>query len=164
MKTKQIALYGLLVALAFIFSYLEHLIPLPLPTGVKFGAANIVVLSALYLLGFRGALTISLVRIVLSGFAFGISTVPYSLAGGVLSLLAMVLLKRNGTFGITGVSVTGSVCHNIGQTLVAMALLGTKTAYYFPMLFLAGIIAGVLIGIVSAVVLQNIKKHREWIS
>lgn len=159
MKTKQIALYGLLVALAFIFSYLEHLIPLPLPTGVKLGAANIVVVSALYLLGFRGAFVVSVVRIVLSGFAFGIGTLPYSLAGGVLSLSAMLLLKKRGTFSVTGVSVTGSVCHNIGQTLVAMVLLGTKTVYYFPMLFFTGIVAGILIGIVSAVVLQNIKKH-----
>lgn len=159
MKTKQIAIYGLLVALAFIFSYLEYLIPLPLPVGVKLGAANIVVLCALYLLGLRGAIVISAVRIGLSGFAFGISTVPYSLAGGVLSLLCMALLKRKGTFGIAGVSVAGSVCHNIGQTLVAMALLGTKTAYYFPMLFFAGIIAGTLVGIVSAAVLQKLQKH-----
>lgn len=159
MKTKQIALFGMLVALAFIFSYIEHLIPLPLPTGVKLGAANIVVLCALYLLGVKEALAVSMVRIVLSGFAFGISTVPYSLAGGLFSLLVMVLLKRRGSFGVTGVSVAGSVCHNIGQTLVAMALLGTKTAYYFPLLLFSGIITGILIGIVSAIVLQKLQKY-----
>ena len=113
MKTNKIALFGMLVALAFIFSYIEHLIPLPLPTGVKLGAANIVILCALYFLGFKEALAISLIRIVLSGFAFGVNTVPYSLAGGCLSLLAMALLKRGKTFGVTGVSVVGSVCHNI---------------------------------------------------
>ena len=91
MKTKRIALFGMMVALAFIFSYIEHLIPLPLPTGVKLGAANIVILTALYFMGWKEALAISMVRIVLSGFAFGINTVPYSL-----------------------------VCHNIGQTLVAV--------------------------------------------
>lgn len=159
MKTKRIALFGMLVALAFIFSYIEHLIPLPLPTGVKLGAANIVVLCALYFLGWREALAVSVVRIVLSGFAFGISTVPYSLAGGLLSLLVMVLLKKNKSFGIAGVSVAGGVCHNIGQTLVAMLLLGSKTIYYFPVLFLSGIIAGVLIGLVSALVLSKLKKH-----
>ena len=98
MKTKRIALFGMLVALAFIFSYIEHLIPLPLPTGVKLGAANIVILCALYFLGVKEAAAISLVRIILSGFAFGISTVPYSLAGGVLSLFVMVLLKRSKGF------------------------------------------------------------------
>lgn len=159
MKTRKIALFGMLVALAFIFSYIEHLIPLPLPTGVKLGAANIVVLSALYFLGWKEAVAISTVRIILSGFAFGISTVPYSLAGGALSLLVMALLKRRGSLGITGISVAGSVCHNIGQTLVAMAMLGTKTIYYFPLLFFAGIIAGILIGIVSAVVLKKLGNH-----
>jgi len=159
MKTKRIALFGMLVALAFIFSYIEHLIPLPLPTGVKLGAANIVIVCALYFLGFRAAFAISMVRIMLSGFAFGISTVPYSLAGGILSLLAMVLLKKRNGFGITGVSVVGSVCHNIGQTLVAMILLGSKTVFYFPVLLLSGIIAGVLIGVISGITVTKLKKH-----
>ncbi len=159
MKAKQIALFGMLVALAFVFSYIEYLVPLPLPTGVKLGAANIVILCALYFLGVKEALAVSLIRIVLSGFAFGISTVPYSLAGGLLSLLVMTVLKQGKRFGITGVSVAGSVCHNIGQTLVAVLLLGSKTAYYFPILLLSGIIAGVLIGLVSAVVLVKLKKY-----
>ena len=159
MKTKQIALFGMLVALAFIFSYIEHLIPLPLPTGVKLGAANIVILCALYFLGWKEAMAVSAVRIVLSGFAFGIGTVPYSLAGGFLSLLVMMWLKKGNLFGMTGVSVAGSVCHNIGQTLVAMALLGNKTVYYFPLLLLSGIIAGVLIGLVSGIVLEKLKKY-----
>ena len=159
MKTKKMARFGMLVALAFIFSYIEHLIPLPLPTGVKIGAANIVVLCALYMLGWKEAAAISFVRILLSGFAFGISTVPYSLAGGLLSLLCMVFLKKSGKFGMTGVSVAGGVCHNIGQTLVAMALLGSNTAFYFPILFFSGIVAGILIGIISALVLKKIEKH-----
>lgn len=157
MKTKRIALFGMLVALAFIFSYIEHMIPLPLPTGVKLGAANIVILCALYFLGVKEAMAISLIRIILSGFAFGISTVPYSLAGGALSLLAMMLLKRNKGFGMTGVSVAGSVCHNIGQTLMAMVLLGNKTVYYFPVLLLSGVVAGVLIGVISSLVLSKLK-------
>lgn len=158
-KTGKIALFGMLVALAFIFSYVEHLIPLPLPTGVKLGAANIVIITALYFLGTKEALAISVIRILLSGFAFGISTVPYSLAGGLLSLFVMALLKKSGRFGLAGVSVVGSVCHNVGQTLVAMVLLGANTVYYFPMLLLTGVIAGLLIGIVTALVLQKLKKH-----
>lgn len=159
MKSKQIALLGMLVALAFIFSYIEHLIPLPLPTGVKLGAANIVILCALYFLGWKEAMAISCVRIVLSGFAFGISTVPYSLAGGFFSLFVMMWLKKGKRFGITGVSVAGSVCHNIGQTMVAMLLLGNKTVFYFPLLLLSGIVAGVLIGLVSGFVLEKLKNH-----
>ena len=159
MKTKKVALFGMLVALAFIFSYIEHLIPLPLPTGVKLGVANIVVIVALYFLGGKEAIVISFIRIVLSGFAFGISTLPYSLVGGSLSLLVMIGMKKSDKFGLAGVSVTGSVFHNIGQTIVAMCLLGKNTMYYFPILLLSGIIAGILIGIISAIVLQKLKKH-----
>jgi len=159
MRTNRVALFGMLVALAFIFSYLEHLIPLPLPTGVKLGAANIVIVCALYFLGWKEALSVSLIRILLSGFAFGISTVPYSLAGGALSLLVMFFLKRSKSFGVIGVSVAGSVSHNVGQTIVAMALLGRKTAFYFPLLLLSGIIAGVLIGIISGLVIEKLEKH-----
>ena len=159
MKTKKVALFGMLVALAFIFSYIEHLIPLPLPTGVKLGAANIVILVALYFLGVKEAVAISFIRILLSGFAFGISTVPYSLAGGFFSLLVMTVLKKSEKFGIAGVSVAGSVFHNIGQTIVAMLLLGVNTVYYFPLLLFSGIIAGILIGIISAIVLKKLKKH-----
>lgn len=159
MRTKRVALFGMLIALAFIFSYIEHLIPLPLPTGVKLGAANIVIVCALYFLGWKEAMAVSFVRILLSGFAFGISTVPYSLAGGFLSLLIMVLLKQKKSFSVIGVSVAGSVCHNVGQTLVAMLLLGSKTAYYFPLLLLSGVVAGVLIGVISGIVITKLKKH-----
>lgn len=159
MKSNKIALFGMLVALAFIFSYVEHLIPLPLPTGVKLGAANIVILCALYFLGWKEAMAISGIRIVLSGFAFGISTIPYSLVGGLFSLLVMMYLKKGDRLGVTGVSVAGSVCHNIGQTLVAMLLLGNKTVFYFPLLLFSGIIAGILIGLVSGLVLGKLKKH-----
>lgn len=158
MKTKKIALFGMLVALAFLFSYIETLLPLPLPTGVKLGAANIVILCALYFLGWKEAAGISCVRIVLSGLAFGISTVPYSLAGGFLSLLVMLCLKKSKKFGIPGVSVAGSVAHNVGQILIAMLLLGSKTVYYFPLLFLSGILSGVLIGFLSAWILIRLKK------
>ena len=159
MKSRKIAQFGLLVAVAFIFSYIEMLIPLPLPTGVKLGAANIVVLITLYLFGIKEALVLSLVRILLSGLCFGVSTVPYSLAGGFLSLLVMVLLKKSDRFGVPGVSVAGGVMHNIGQTLVAMALLGTKTGFYFPVLFFAGIISGILIGILSAIIIKKLQGH-----
>ncbi len=159
MKTKRTALFGMLVGLAFIFSYVEHLIPLPLPTGVKLGAANVVILCALYFLGAKEALAVSGVRILLSGFAFGISTVPYSVAGGLLSLLVMVVLKKRKSFSVVGVSVAGSVCHNMGQTLVAVLLLGRKTAYYFPLLLFSGIVAGILIGMLSGLVISRLKKH-----
>ena len=71
MKTKKIAYLGLLVALAFIFSYIETLIPINIGVpGAKLGLANLVIIVALYTIGERNAFLLSMVRIVLVGFTF----------------------------------------------------------------------------------------------
>ena len=121
------------------------------------GAANIVVLTALYLLGPKEAFAISMVRIVLSGFAFGIGTLPYSLAGGLLSLGLMLLMKKSGRFGMPGVSVAGGVMHNVGQILMAMLLLETaELGYYLVVLTVTGIIAGVFVGLCGSLLVKHV--------
>ena len=105
---EKMALYGVLVALAFIFSYIEAIIPLPLGPfpGMKLGLANIVVVVVLYVAGAKGALAVSMVRVILVGFTFGnLNSMLYSLAGGLLSWVVMALLKKTDRFGIAGVSV-----------------------------------------------------------
>ena len=106
-RTKKIALGGILTALAMIFSYIESLIPIPLPVpGVKLGIANIAIISVLYLLGSGQALLVNLLRITLTAVLFGnFNSFLFSMAGGMLSLLVMVILKKSGHFSIVGVSV-----------------------------------------------------------
>ena len=123
--SKKVAVYGMLVALAFLLSYVETLIPFSFAIqGIKLGLANLVVITALYCVGERGAFAVSMVRIVLTGLTFtSLSVMLYSLGGGLLSFFCMVLAKRFTSFGITGVSVLGGVTHNLGQLLVAAAVL-----------------------------------------
>ena len=151
-KARRVALYGMLTALAFILSYVESLVPVTagIP-GVKLGLANLVVVIALYTLDLKGAFVISVVRIVLSGLTFGgLFSMLYSLAGGLLSFAVMAILSRKKLFGTVGVSVCGGVAHNIGQLLVAMAVLETESVwYYFPVLLISGSVAGVLIGLLG---------------
>ena len=73
---------------------------------------------------------------MLSGFLFGnLSSILYSIAGGVLSLEIMTLLKKQGGFSVIGVSVAGGVSHNVGQLIVAMLVVETyQVGYYFPVL------------------------------
>lgn len=60
-------------------------------------------------------------RVLLVGFMFGNGvSILYSLAGGILSFLVMLLLKRIKGFSMIGVSIAGGVSHNIGQIAVAM--------------------------------------------
>ena len=158
-KTKRLALMGLLTALGLIIGYIEFLIPIPLGIpGVKPGFANIVIVWALYSLGSWEALMINGMRIFLSGFLFGnFSMILYSLAGAAVSFLCMCLAKKSGLFSMAGVSMIGGVMHNMGQLLVAMAVLETVSlVYYGPVLLAAGVITGLLIGIVTGEVKKRL--------
>ena len=115
---------AMLVALAMIFSYVESLIPIYFGVpGLKLGVANLVTVTGLYFLEIPEVLAVSVLRVLLTGFLFGKGmSIIYSLAGAVVSLLAMVLVKKMDGISIVGVSITGGVFHNIGQILVAMAV------------------------------------------
>lgn len=157
---KQIARYALLVALAMVLSWLESLIVLPgLLPGMKVGLTNLVVLFALYRLRLRDAAWISLLRVLLVSVTFGNAySFAYSLAGAALSLAVMAALKKLDCFSILGVSIAGGVCHNIGQLLVAIAILGTaRLGWYLPALLVSGTLAGLAIGAACGVVAQRIK-------
>ena len=157
---KQIARYALLVALAMVLSWLESLIVLPgLLPGMKVGLTNLVVLFALYRLCLRDAAWISLLRVLLVSVTFGNAySFAYSLAGAALSLAVMAALKKLDCFSILGVSIAGGVCHNIGQLLVAIAVLGTaRLGWYLPALLVSGTLAGLAIGAACGVIVQRIK-------
>lgn len=158
-KTKRIARMGLLTSLALIAGYIEFLIPIPIGIpGVKLGLANLVIVWALYALTPAEALAVNVMRILLSGFLFGnLSMILYSLAGASLSFLCMYLAKKRDVFSVMGISIIGGVSHNVGQLIVAMLALETVSlAYYGPVLLLAGLITGFLIGIVSGEVLKRV--------
>ena len=147
-------------AVAMILSFVESQIPafVAVP-GVKIGLANIAVVFALYRLGWKEAVAISLVRVVLVSMLFGsIASLFYSIAGAVLSLTGMGLLKKTGKFTEIMISVTGGILHNIGQIGMACLILETAALrYYLPFLLISGIIAGIVVGILSAVLVQRIK-------
>ena len=161
---KNVALYGVLVALAFVLSYVEMLIPFSLGIpGVKLGLANLVTLAALYLLPVPGAAAVALCRIVLAGFAFGsLSSMLYALCGGVLSFLTMWLFKKLPLFSPVGVSVAGGVAHNIGQLVCAVLVMQTVSlSWYLPVLLLSGTVAGAVIGVLGGLVIRRLPKHMK---
>lgn len=160
---KKTAYMGMLVALAFIFSYIESLIPISVGIpGIKLGLANMVVIVTLYLMGAGPAFMLSLVRIVLTGFTFGnLAMMMYSLAGGMLSLLVMVVARKTKLFSITGVSVLGAVFHNIGQIIVAALVVENSSLfYYLPVLLVSGVVFGIIIGVVGSVLIKRLSRKR----
>lgn len=155
----RVAYFGVFTALALIFSYIESLIPFDFGIpGVKLGLANLIIVFALYKLNLKDVYLLSLVRVLLSGALFGnYFSIVYSLAGGLLSLSVMAFLKHREGYSILGTSMAGGVFHNVGQILVAMILVETfSVIYYFPVLLLAGLVTGALIGVVAGEVLKRV--------
>ena len=150
---------ALSVALAMVLSFVESLIPafVAVP-GVKVGLANIVVVFVLYKLGWKEAVAISLVRVFLLAVLFGSGvSFLYSVAGAALSLSGMILLQRCKVFSYVAVSVAGGVLHNAGQIAMACFLLRTDVLrYYLPFLVLSGVIAGVVVGLIAAIMVKRV--------
>ena len=154
------ARYALLTALAMVLSWLEGLLVFPgLLPGMKVGLTNIVVLFALYRMGLRDAVWISLARVLLASMTFGNAySFAYSLAGAALSLAVMAGLKKWDKFSLLGVSAAGGVCHNLGQLAVAAAVLETaRLGWYLPALLASGTAAGVVIGIAGGLAVERVR-------
>ena len=152
----------MLTALAFILGYLETLLPLSIAIpGAKLGLANLVVLTALYKLGYKDAFLLNIIRILLAAFTFGnMMSFTMSLTGGMFSYIVMAIAKKTGKVSILFVSILGGVTHNLGQ--IAAAVIVVKNIYvlaYFPFLLVVGMISGTLIGIVGNILIQRIHYH-----
>lgn len=157
---KKTAILSMLTGVALMLSYVESLIPVaPGIPGIKLGLANLAVVLCLYEYGWREALLVNVARVLLSSFLFGnMYVVLYSLAGAVVSFCAMTAAKRSGRFSMIGVSVSGGVCHNIGQLAVAMAVIQTvQVVSYLPWLLIAGCVTGILIGMMGMEVLKRVR-------
>lgn len=158
-KTKRLALSAVLASLGLIFSYIEAIIPFSVGIpGVKLGIANLVVIIALYFFGVSYAFSINVIRIIVAGLLFnGAFGAIYSLAGACVSLMVMIILKKTKWFSIVGVSMAGGVAHNIGQLLMAAAIISNiKIFLYFPVLLFSGMITGIIIGILAHLILKKL--------
>lgn len=164
-KAKFIAAAGVLTALALALSLAERMFPIgiliPVP-GVKLGLANIVTLFALFYMGPVPAFSILVLRCLLASVFSGISSLAFSLAGGILAFLAMFALKAGygRWFSLFGVSMGGAVMHNIGQILIASAVLGNAVIFsYLPLLLITGLVTGFGTAAVCLPVMNAIGKN-----
>ena len=157
---KKTAFLGLCTALALILAYVEVLLPplLSAVPGIKMGLPNIIIIFLLYRHGPLTAAGVSLVRVLLVALLFGNAmSLAYSVAGALLSLAVMALLRRLDFLSAVGVSVAGGVMHNVGQILMAMLVLGTaELGYYLIVLAITGTVAGVLIGLCGNLLIHRI--------
>ena len=163
-ETKKITVLALFSAVAIIFSYIEAISP-PIWSaipGIKVGLSNIVTVALLYKFSLKEAAIVAFIRIIIIALLFGnVMTLIYSIAGFVLSVTIMAILKKTSLFSTVGVSIAGGVFHNLGQIIVAMILLQTKEiGYYMIVLAITGTVAGILIGIAGNLMLKYSNKLR----
>lgn len=162
-SVRQIAFTGLLFSMALVLSFLESMLPVfpMLPPGIKLGLSNIVTMYALFTLGVPSGITIAVLKacfvFLMRGFVGG----ALSFAGGMTSVLCMLIIsllpgmKRNYLL----LSIFGAVGHNVGQLILAVILLNTPGLLYtLPILFIAGVIMGVVTGIVLKSVMPYINR------
>ena len=163
MKTKRVAFLGLTIALAMILSFVEHQIP-PLVAipGIKLGLPNLVMTFILYKVGWKETVTVSLIRIILVSLLFGnFQYMTFSMAGALLSLLGMIILKKTNWFSCITVSITGGILHNVGQIIAACLWTQTaEIAFYLPFLLVSGTIAGALIGLLAGIMIKRFDMRR----
>ena len=158
-NTKKLTTLSLLSAIALALYAVESALPpiVPIP-GIKLGLANLIVIIAIYKLGFRYAFVINCVRIFTAGLLFtGVFGVIYSMAGGIMSIIIMYVLYKTGLFSMVGISMAGGVAHNFGQLATACIIMSNiRLMSYFSVLLFAGMISGVLIGIVAYMVMGKL--------
>ncbi|OJV65692.1 MAG: heptaprenyl diphosphate synthase [Clostridiales bacterium 38-18] len=162
-KTRMLVFISVLVAQGMILSFIETMLPIPfIAPGAKLGLANIVTLAAIYLLTFKQASAVVLLRVLLTAVTFGsLSSFLYSLSGGVLSLLIMagILKVFKGEISLMGVSVAGAVAHNIGQLVVATIMIHNVLIFtYLPILLIVAIPTGIFVGIVARILINYLEK------
>ncbi|HPX71492.1 MAG TPA: Gx transporter family protein [Acholeplasmataceae bacterium] len=165
-KLKRAVTLSMMLAIAVVLNIVEYyftgFIPVP---GAKLGLANIVVLIVLYTFGFKEAFAIAVLRVVIASLLspgrFLSPTFYMALAGGILSVLVMWLFKKVKFFGITGVSLFGSLAHVLGQVVVGYFLIGEGLLVWLPLMLVLGIITGFLIGLIAR---QFLNTTKDWLS
>ena len=164
MNVRKLTKMALLCAAALILGYIDSLIPLlPSVPGIKLGLANLVLLYAVFYLSPLETVCIMLVKVGLSSLLFG-NTVGalYAIAGGVLSVSAMLALHRLRGISVITVSAFGGILHMLGQIGVGIALLGIRPMLvYAPWLLGSGLLTGLLLGLCARGAFCGIERYER---
>lgn len=158
-KTKKLCFLALFCAISIVLNYIEMLFPIYLGIpGAKLGLANIITLTILLCIGFKEAIGVMLLRILIIGMAFtNFYMMLYSLAGGLLSVIVMYIMLRTHLFSHVIISIMGGIFHNIGQLLIAFVFFSTSAfIYYLPYLIILGLVSGCIIGLLSHLIYLKI--------
>ena len=161
-KTQRMVLLGLLISMAIVLGYFERFIPLPWNVpGMKLGLANIITLSAFYFFDKKSVFALVVIRVVMTSLLVGsMMSFFYSIVGGLLSFLGMVVLFQwfRRVVSPIGISMTGALLHNVGQ-LSVLALISGRLSIalsYAPIIMISALATGVFVGLASSFFVKSV--------
>lgn len=160
-KLKRLALMGILLSIIVVLSIIESYITVPFAIpGVKLGLSNIVVMYSLFFMKKSDSLLLVILKSCFVFLTRGVIAAFMSLCGGISSVIVMsiilIIFAKNASYLIT--SVAGAVLHNTGQIIAASMLLNAHVWGYYPVLLIAGIIAGITTSVLLKVTFPVISK------
>ena len=152
-RVKKLTLYANLLAIAIVLNILEswiNVIPVP---GAKIGLANIVTLVVLVLYSPKDSILLVVMRVIIVSLLTGklLNPIFYmSLSGGIFASLAMATIYKFNFFGISGVSIIGSLFHTLGQIVAGIFVIGSVAVIgYLPIMLAVSVPAGIATGIIA---------------
>ena len=164
MELRKLTHLSMLLATSVVLNIIESVIPVlgNIIPGSKLGLANIVILFIIYIYGFKDAIFVSIMRVLLVGILrtglFNI-TFFFSLGGAIFSVIIMAITHRFTKLSVVGVSIIGAISHSIGQIIVAISFLNAPNLiYYLPYLLILSIPTGIITGMISNKVIEYYKK------
>lgn len=164
MKIRTLTKMALLTAAALILGYIDSLIPLvPSIPGIKLGLSNLVLLYAVFYMRPAETLILMLLKVGLSSLLFGNAVgALYALAGGVLSVTAMLLLHRIPGISVIPVSTVGGILHIVGQCAVGCILISFRPVlFYAPWLLISGTATGLLLGLAARAAFYGVERYER---
>ncbi len=160
-KYKRIVFLALMVSIALVLHIVESGIPalVFIVPGLRLGLANIVSVVMIYRFRVSEALGVLVLRILMASiFAGGVSMFLYSISGGLLSFVVMLLVKKFNflKLSVSGVSMLGAIFFNVGQLIVAAIMIETLSIMaYLPVMGIASILTGFFVGLVSKYLIER---------
>ncbi len=165
MKTKNLTLHAILLSLGIMLQIFENFLPsIPGIPGGKIGLANIITILCIDFLNIKSTLILSILRPLISSMLYGgITQLPYSLSGSLLSFVIMaILIKHNNKLSYIGVAVIGAASHNFAQVTTAVLMYSNQLLYsYLPPLLIISVISGYFTGFCSTIIIQKYKKRKN---
>jgi len=155
LEVRKIIAISILIAIGVILQYVDSII------GGRIGIANIVNIVALNVFSPLIVFFIAISRALIGGLVGGgVMSAMYSICGSLFAVSIMLSFKPSDKISYIGIGILGATAHNLGQIILACALLKSYTPFaYFSYLLVISAITGAIVGYLGEVLYKRCQKY-----